>query len=96
MTENYPDLGHNAGFRDQVAAEGTENRIAVERRRANETVQEYNTLVRSFRRWSREAFVPDREVFHATTAGPTAPSEVKFEVQTRIAARGWLGALTCF
>jgi LemA protein len=49
VAENYPDLKASANFRDlQAQLEGTENRIAVERRRYNDAVQRYNTLVRSF------------------------------------------------
>src|ERR1017187_712182 len=40
VSENYPDLKASANFRDlQAQLEGTENRIAVERGRFNETVQ---------------------------------------------------------
>ncbi|NNE43158.1 MAG: LemA family protein [Gemmatimonadetes bacterium] len=45
--EKYPDLKANANFvalQDELA--GTENRIATERRRFNQTVQAYNTTVR--------------------------------------------------
>ncbi|MCL4540517.1 MAG: LemA family protein [Bacteroidetes bacterium] len=46
VTENYPDLKANQNFLAlQSQLEGTENRIAVERRRFNEAVQGYNTLV---------------------------------------------------
>lgn len=49
VVERYPDLKSDQNFRDlQVQLEGTENRIAVERRRFNETVQGYNTAVRRF------------------------------------------------
>jgi LemA protein len=44
VVERYPDLKANQNFRDlQVALEGTENRIAVERGRYNERAQAYNT-----------------------------------------------------
>jgi LemA protein len=47
VSENYPDLKANQNFLSlQAQLEGTENRIAVERRRFNEAVQGYNTLVR--------------------------------------------------
>lgn len=47
--EAYPDLKANANFKElQAQLEGTENRIAVERRAYNEAVQQYNTTVRSF------------------------------------------------
>ncbi len=47
--EAYPDLKANQNFLElQAQLEGTENRIAVERRKYNELVQDYNTTVRSF------------------------------------------------
>ena len=49
VVENYPDLKSNQSFNrlmDELA--GTENRIAVERMRYNEKIQEYNTARRSF------------------------------------------------
>ena len=49
MAENYPQLRSNETFNrlmDELA--GTENRIAVERMRYNERVQEYNTNRRQF------------------------------------------------
>jgi LemA protein len=49
VAENYPQLKANENFLQlQNQLEGTENRIAVERRRFNEVVQQYNTRVRSF------------------------------------------------
>lgn len=49
VVERYPDLKANSNFRDlQAQLEGTENRIAVERRRFNEAVQDYNTSIRLF------------------------------------------------
>ena len=49
VTENYPNLKSDQGFRDlQAQLEGTENRITVARGRYIETVQGYNTYVRSF------------------------------------------------
>src|SRR5260370_858639 len=49
VVENYPQLKSNENFlrlQDELA--GTENRIAVERRRYNETVQDYNTYISLF------------------------------------------------
>ncbi len=46
VVENYPQLKSNENFlrlQDELA--GTENRIAVERRRYNETLQDYNTYL---------------------------------------------------
>ncbi len=49
VAENYPQLKANENFLAlQTQLEGTENRIAVERKKFNETVQEYNTKIRSF------------------------------------------------
>jgi LemA protein len=49
VTENYPNLKANQGFRDlQTQLEGTENRITVARNRYIKSVQEYNVTVRSF------------------------------------------------
>ncbi|UCE30822.1 MAG: LemA family protein [Burkholderiales bacterium] len=49
VAENYPQLKSDANFRDlQAQLEGTENRIAVARRRYIESVQSYNVLVRQF------------------------------------------------
>lgn len=49
VVERYPDLKANQNFirlQDELA--GTENRIAVERRRYNETVRQFNTRIRRF------------------------------------------------
>jgi LemA protein len=49
VVERYPDLKSISGFNDLTAQlEGTENRIAVARKRYIETVQAYNVTVRSF------------------------------------------------
>ncbi|MBK7159232.1 MAG: LemA family protein [Ignavibacteria bacterium] len=49
VSENYPQLKTNESFLQlQSQLEGTENRISVERKRFNETVQVYNTEVKSF------------------------------------------------
>jgi LemA protein len=49
VSEQYPDLKANTQFRDlQSQLEGTENRIAVARRRYIESVAEYNKAVRFF------------------------------------------------
>src|SRR5271170_5970860 len=49
VVENYPQLKSNENFvrlQDELA--GTENRIAVERRRYNDTVQDYNAYIVTF------------------------------------------------
>ena len=46
VMENYPELKANENFMDlQHQLEGTENRISVERRKFNKTVQQYNTKI---------------------------------------------------
>jgi len=49
VVENYPNLKSNENFlrlQDELA--GTENRIAVERKRYNDTLQDYNTYIQQF------------------------------------------------
>jgi LemA protein len=49
LVENYPQLKSNENFlrlQDELA--GTENRIAIERRKYNEVVQDYNTNIATF------------------------------------------------
>src|SRR5262244_1101077 len=49
IAENYPQLKSSENFlrlQDELA--GTENRIAVERRRYNELIQDYNTYIQQF------------------------------------------------
>ena len=49
IQENYPDLKASRNFLElQAQLEGTENRIATERMKFNDTAREYNTMVRSF------------------------------------------------
>jgi LemA protein len=49
VMERYPELKATQNFRDlQVELEGTENRIATERRKFNETAQVYNAFIKRF------------------------------------------------
>jgi len=49
VVEKYPEIKATQNFRDlQVELEGTENRIAVERRKFNETAQAYNAYIKKF------------------------------------------------
>lgn len=49
VAEAYPDLKANKNFEQlQVQLEGTENRISVERKRFNDTAEDYNGSLRSF------------------------------------------------
>jgi len=76
VVENYPVLQAAPNFRalqDELA--GTENRIAVERRRYNEVVQQYNVLLRQFpRNMIAGMFGFERaEFFEAPAEARTAP-----------------------
>lgn len=49
IAENYPDLKANQNFLElQSQLEGTENRIAVERKTFNDTANQFNTYIRKF------------------------------------------------
>jgi len=77
IVENYPNLKSNENFRalqDELA--GTENRIAVERRRYNEAIQDYNTYIglfpnSIFARWA--GFQRNNDYFAASEAGRQVP-----------------------
>ncbi len=79
--EAYPDLKASAAFRDlMVQLEGTENRIAVARRRYIENVADYNAFVQKFPT-SLGAKIRGKSVratFTATTPGADRAPEVKF------------------
>ncbi|MBD5291421.1 MAG: LemA family protein [Bacteroides sp.] len=80
VTEAYPDLKANENFMNlQAQLEGTENRIATERKRYTESVLEYNTAIKKFPTtiyagWF--GFTP-RPQFKAEAGAEKAP-EVKF------------------
>ena len=76
VVERYPDLKAVAAFRDLMTQlEGTENRVAVERRSFNQVAQEYNTRVRKFPAAlfaSMFGFQP-KPYFQAQAGAETAP-----------------------
>lgn len=80
VVEKYPDLKANEGFRDlQSQLEGTENRIAVERKRFNEATQDFNTFIQMFPQSfiaSMKGFTT-KPYFAAATGANVAP-QVKF------------------
>jgi LemA protein len=81
VSEQYPELKATAAFRDlQVQLEGTENRIAVARRRYIEAVAEYNGVVLRFPTSIGASLrhMRERPTFTATTAGADKAPEVKF------------------
>ncbi len=86
IVENYPQLKSNENFlrlQDELA--GTENRIAVERKRYNDAVQDYNTYVglfpnNIFAGWA--GFQRNNAYFTASEASREAP-KVQFPAPTR-------------
>ncbi len=83
--ERYPELKANANFQNlQVQLEGTENRIAVERRKFNESVQQYNTAVKQFPTVLYAGFLgfKDRPYFAAKVGADVAP-EVNFDFNSK-------------
>jgi len=80
VSENYPQLKANQNFLElQSQLEGTENRIAVERRKFNEVAQGYNTKIKSFPAviFAGLFGFKERPYFSATAGAEKAP-EVKF------------------
>src|ERR1700682_3929542 len=83
VVENYPQLKSNENFlrlQDELA--GTENRIAVERKRYNDTLQDYNTYVQKFPNniyagWA--GFKPNEAYFAASEESRQVP-KVNFSV----------------
>jgi LemA protein len=77
VVENYPQLKSNENFlrlQDELA--GTENRIAVERKRYNDTLQDYNTYIglfpnSLFASWA--GFKRNEDYFRAAEAARQAP-----------------------
>jgi LemA protein len=86
IVENYPQLKSNENFlrlQDELA--GTENRIAVERKRYNDAVQDYNTYIglfpnNIFAGWA--GFQRNNAYFTASEASREAP-KVQFPAPTR-------------
>ena len=80
LREAYPELKANQNFlKLQDSLEGTENRIAVERKRYNDAVQLLNTFVRTFfgRFFATFAGVSSAEYYEIPEAEQAAP-KVKF------------------
>lgn len=77
VQENYPQLKSNENFlRLQDELSGTENRIAVERRRYNQVVQDYNTYISLFPNSlvaSLSGFTRNDAYFKADEGSRTAP-----------------------
>ena len=78
--ERYPDLKANQNFLElQAQLEGTENRIAVERRKFNETARDFNATIRRIPRnmIANMAGMEKRGYFESTEGAETVP-EVTF------------------
>jgi len=82
VAERYPELKATQNFRDlQAQLEGTENRIAVERMRFNETAQAFNTKRDSFPTVLIASFFGSRfqeKSYFKSQAGAEKAPEVKF------------------
>ncbi|MBI2167598.1 MAG: LemA family protein [Candidatus Omnitrophica bacterium] len=80
IAEQYPDLKANQNFLAlQSQLEGTENRIAVERRRFNEVAREFNTRLRIFpNNWVGRLMGFQRKSYFAADEGARTVPEVKF------------------
>ena len=80
VVEQYPDLKANQNFLDlQAQLEGTENRIAVERRKFNESAQSFNTFIRQFPKniYANIFGFEKKNYFEAESGAENAP-EVNF------------------
>src|SRR6266480_4466400 len=77
LSENYPQLKSNENFlrlQDELA--GTENRIAVERKRYNDTLRDYNTYVQQFPASlfaTSMGYKPNNAYFEASDGSRTVP-----------------------
>jgi LemA protein len=80
VVERYPDLKANQNFLDlQAQLEGTENRIAVERRKFNEVTQSYNSYIRKFPRLIYAGMLGfDKKNYFEARQGADQPPVVEF------------------
>ena len=91
VVENYPQLRSNENFlrlQDELA--GTENRIAVERKRYNDTLQDYNTYIQVFPHNLYAGFAgfkPNDAYFAASEGSRQVPS-VKFSAPSSSTPQG--------
>jgi len=85
ITENYPQLKSNENFlrlQDELA--GTENRIAVERKRYNDTLQDYNTYLQIFPHslFAGWAGFKTNDAYFAASEGSRQAPKVNFGTST--------------
>ena len=81
VVENYPQLKSNENFlrlQDELA--GTENRIAVERKRYNDALQDYNTFIGLFPNsfWASIAGFKRNDAYFAASEGSRTAPKVDF------------------
>ncbi len=81
ISENYPQLRSSENFlrlQDELA--GSENRIAVERKRYNDTLQEYNTFIGLFPNslWANMAGFHRNEAYFTASEGSRVAPKVDF------------------
>ena len=79
IQEKYPDLKSNENFLAlQSQLEGTENRIAISRHDYNDSVQDFNTTLRTFPQviWAHSMYSSSKPMvlFSATQSAQTAPT----------------------
>ena len=91
VVENYPQLKSNENFmrlQDELA--GTENRIAVERKRYNDTLQDYNTYVQQFPAslFAGWAGFKANDAYFAASEGARQVPKVNFAAPTTTAPQG--------
>ncbi len=80
VIERYPDLKANQNFLElQAQLEGTENRIAVERRKFNEVARDYNTFIKQFpRNIYASIFNFESKAYFEAEEGASKAPEVQF------------------
>ena len=80
VVERYPELKANQNFLElQAQLEGTENRIAVERGKFNETVNDYNSYIRKFpNNIIAGMFNFDKKGYFKATEGADKAPDVEF------------------
>jgi LemA protein len=81
VVERYPELKANQNFQDlQAQLEGTENRIAVERRKFNESAQAFNTYIRKFpKNIYANIFGFEKKAYFSAEKGAEKAPEVSFD-----------------
>jgi len=80
VMERYPDLKANQNFMDlQAQLEGTENRIAVERKKFNEATQGYNAYIKKFPRVIYASWFDfEKKPYFTAEAGSEKAPKVEF------------------